>query len=233
MPMDADVLRFLSAEVLLRQEKSKKKGNVLPAGRWQNMAWEMIIEAVTSGYPMDLVTPRSEYPEEERQAINSEQALLAMHFSCAMSTRERVEKPWPESKPFIQWVHRLTSDEWPLTSNLIIKLLSFLYLPDVNLSRSMLEFANLEHADLEGVNLAFAHLSRADFSGADLAYAILAYANLSGAHLEHADLEAAHLVDANLKGAKLADDGSLDGVIGLDPKWRITKTSDGYFIYDS
>ena len=81
--------------------------------------------------------------------------------------------------------------------------LSGCHLNPCHLYHANLRQADLSRARLNGANLRGANLAGADLSGADLDRAILSDADLTGARLVGADLSRSNLTGANLTGADL------------------------------
>ncbi len=196
--------------------------------RWQRTICRLIESAVTHGMPMErLGLPR--FQEMLRQSRNAEEALLAMHFSCARLTRKVVEIKWPLQTAFGEWLKRLQGQREGRDNTLAQRSLGYLDLSNctlhhidlfraslagVDLRRAGMVLANLESAllnlaHLREANVIEANLAHSTLTGADLAYARLNSSNLDGAklqgaNLEGADLEGANLESANLTGANLA-----------------------------
>ncbi len=107
--------------------------------------------------------------------------------------------------------------------------LSFLKLPNADLSET-----NFHSAQFQGTNLQGANLYNSDFGRASLTKAILKDANLSKAYFHHADLEGAdlrgadlsdaYLRGANLRGANLCG-ANLTGAKVSDEQIALAKTN--------
>ncbi|MEL7493114.1 MAG: pentapeptide repeat-containing protein [Cyanobacteria bacterium J06554_11] len=204
--MDAYLLRFLEAEVALKESEQVKK--------WQETLSHLIGVMLCQGMPMEKIEPPLKYVDANRWAINAEEALLAALSACAQVTRTLSKVDWPTPAPFGSWLHRLKSQS--VDDEMAVAPLSLGYLDlsktDLrvqNLSGARLRGSNLDNAILSGARLRGAHLSRASLrrallSGAQLNAANLRGANLRGARLSRANLTNARLDGANLRGANLS-----------------------------
>ncbi len=212
--MDDYIFKFICNEILL-QEKSD-------VGKWQDTLCHLIGFLLRNGMPMERVEPRPVFHEENRQARNAEESLLAVLNACARSTERISNIVWPSEIAFGEWISRLQGQREGGGNTLSLKCLGFLnaegrilYMQDfygASFLRANLVSAQLFCANLSFADLSFANLSDANLSGADLSDANLNSADLSGADLRDADLR-----DANLSFANLSD-ANLSGAIWVNGK---------------
>ncbi|BDI17313.1 hypothetical protein ANSO36C_31150 [Nostoc cf. commune SO-36] len=214
-PMDEYLFKFVADEMGLQ--------NPSDVSNWQQTLCNLISFMLRHGMPMERLTPRPDFQEENRQACNAEEALLAVLNSCTKLTNALCKIKWHTSESCGAWISRIQAQRPVEKIALAIKCLSFLNLQgsilifkdlfEANLERSNLERAsvlksnlegaNLEQANLEQANLVEANLQRANLEGANLQRANLQRANLQRANLEGANLEGANLEEANLQRANL------------------------------
>jgi uncharacterized protein YjbI with pentapeptide repeats len=222
--MDGYLFAFVLDEMRLQK--------LADVASWQKTLCRLIESMLRYGMPMERLSPRPSFQEENRQARNAEEALLAVLNTCARLTCEISQIQWPSMSAFGSWISRLQGQRTAAVE-VCLNCLSFLDLHLCNLSMHDFHFANLaganlqkthllfailiganlqganlreanlREADLQFANLQFANLYSADLKGATLYKADLIEANLQGANLEGADLEGADLEGANLEGADL------------------------------
>jgi uncharacterized protein YjbI with pentapeptide repeats len=196
--MDEYLFNFVLDEIILDQQQNPK--NVVA---WQQTLCHLISFMLQHGMPMERLSPRPDFQEENRQAVNAEETLLAVLNACARSTNNVSNIQWTSKEALGAWILKL---QGPRPANVVapvVKYLSWMNLQECYLPYKDLFGANLEGAHLYGADLYRAHLYGAHLEGADLEGANLERANLEGAHLEGADLEGADLEGADLEGADL------------------------------
>jgi len=153
---------------------------------------------------MERLTPRPDFQEENRQARNAEEALLAVLNACARVTKIVSKIQWHTPEAFGTWISRLQGQRINTYADVFcLNCLSFLDLQGCTLILKDFFQAHLEGANLEGAYLKGAYLEGAYLKWANLERAYLEGANLERAHLEGAYLEGAYLEGANLEGANL------------------------------
>lgn len=215
-PMDEYLFKFVADEMSLQ--------NPSDVSNWQQTLCHLIGFMLRHGMPMERLNPRPDFQEENRQARNAEEALLAVLNACARVTKIVSKIQWYTPEAFGIWISRLRGQRpYYYDDVFCLNLLSFLdlhncifacqdflfanlvgaYLVGANLVEANLVEANLEGANLEGANLVVANLVGANLEGANLVRANLEGANLVGAYLVGAYLVGANLVGANLVGAYL------------------------------
>ncbi|BAZ26559.1 pentapeptide repeat-containing protein [Kalymmatonema gypsitolerans NIES-4073] len=220
--MDEYIFKFVLGEMQL-----KDKAEV---GKWQQTLCHLISIMLRDGMPMEELK-LDNFKEQNRQARNAEEALLAVLNACARVTEEISHIKWHDSvkqtsggeekkyfKDFGVWISRLHGQRVDENEVFCLNCLSFLDLQNcilffkefykadlsgADLSQAFLTLAFLGEADLSGADLSRADLSRADLSEADLREADLREADLSRADLSRADLRGAVLRGADLSGAVL------------------------------
>jgi hypothetical protein len=158
-------------------------------GDWQQTLCHLIGFMLRHGMPMERLTPRPDFQEENRQARNAEEALLALLNACARVTKTVSKIQWHTPEAFGIWISRLHGQRID-ADVFCLNCLSFLDLQGcVLVFKDFLE-ANLMGANLMGANLIGAYLMEANLEGA----------NLEGANLEGANLEWPRLKPANFEG---------------------------------
>jgi uncharacterized protein YjbI with pentapeptide repeats len=202
-PMDEYLFKFVADEMLLQ--------NALDVSNWQQTLCHLIGFMLRHGMPMERLTPRPDFQEENRQARNAEEALLAVLNACARVTKIVSKIQWHTPEAFGIWISRLQGQRIDTNADVFcLNCLSFLDLQGCVLVfkdfyKANLERANLEEANLEGANLVEANLVEVNLVKANLEGANLEGANLEGANLVEANLEGAYLIEANLVEANLVE----------------------------
>ena len=216
-PLDLDLVRFLHAEVALRDAET--------AARWQAMFCKLIRSGIKLGLPVERPTLRLNYFEESKQAANAEEALLVFLNGCARHTGQVSRVEWPETEKvgaWLSWIQsrRIFFYEKPSILEIYIGLINFRNcrlhsinfrganltgadLTNANLTNAVLTNAVLTNADLTNADLIYANLTGANLTNANLTYAYPTYANLTRANLTNANLTGANLIYANLANANL------------------------------
>ncbi|MBD2042668.1 pentapeptide repeat-containing protein [Microcoleus sp. FACHB-672] len=215
--MDEYLFNFVLDEMRLQ--------NLPDADEWQETFCHLIGFMLRHGMPMERLNPRPEFQEENQQARNAEEALLAVLNSCARITEKISRIEGLSLISFGSLISRIQQQRFGPKNSLIFDCLSFLdlsnYLFDMrdfyraNLQKSAFIGSNLHYAMLFGANLYESNLTRtqlpwANLENANLERANLSEANLEGANLSDASLKEANLSDANLERANLSD-ASLEG----------------------
>ncbi|MDZ7970147.1 MAG: pentapeptide repeat-containing protein [Nostoc sp. DedSLP03] len=200
-PMERYLFKFVADEMSLQ--------NASDVGNWQQTLCHLIGFMLRHGMPMERLNPRPDFQEENRQARNAEEALLAVLNACARVTKTVSKIQWHTPEAFGTWISRLREQKLNYHDDVFyLNCLSFLDLQNCILVSQDFLWANLEGANLVGANLRGANLANANLEGANLANANLREANLElayleGANLANANLEGANLEEANLEGANL------------------------------
>ncbi|MBN3927550.1 hypothetical protein, partial [Nostoc sp. NMS4] len=78
-PMDRYLFKFVADEMRLQDASD--------VSNWQQTLCDLIGFMLRHGMPMDRLTPRLDFQEENRQARNAEEALLAVLNACARVTK--------------------------------------------------------------------------------------------------------------------------------------------------
>jgi uncharacterized protein YjbI with pentapeptide repeats len=220
--MDEYLFQFVLDEMRLHYQNQPED-----VAKWQDTLCHLIGFMLKHGMPMEKLEPRPNFQEENRQARNAEEALLAVLNSCARLTEKLSEIKWHSRDAFGNWISRLQGqridkDVFCLSclsfldlqgcilnfkdfyrANLERANLSEAELFEANLERANLKWADLSEADLERVNLSEANLYEVNLFGANLKWANLKWADLERAALSEANLKWANLYEANLKWANL------------------------------
>lgn len=211
-----DIHRFLRQEIWRRSIDDVKS--------WQHTCIRLINYFLRKGMPMEKVTEISTFKEQDRQARNAEESLLATLNACSELTKKISDIDWPEPTSFSRLLSRLSPYRSSPTNRVAYNSLSYLnvskqltHLQDlysarlsfgqmqhldafqVILNNADLRYTNLKNANLQGASLQNAKLFSSQLNGADLTAA-----NLQGANLQRADLQGASLKRANLREASLS-----------------------------
>ncbi|MFP4101302.1 NACHT domain-containing protein, partial [Coleofasciculus sp.] len=100
--MDKYLFEFVLDEMRLHyQDKPEDVAN------WQDTLCHLISFMLKHGMPMEKLEPRPNFQEENRQARNAEEALLAVLNSCARLTEKLSEIKWHSLDAFGTWISRL------------------------------------------------------------------------------------------------------------------------------
>ena len=193
--MDQYVFDFIQDEVRLQDPSD--------VGNWQQTFCELIGFMLRHGMPMERLNPRPDFQEENRQALNAEDSLLAVLGTFSHFTQKISKISFPSTDAFGALLARLRGQRTDESNPMSFHCLSYL-----DLSKCVLFFRDFYHASFEGSNLKYAQFSytnfmRANFENANLRKANLENANLENANLRKANLEGANLKEANLEGANL------------------------------
>jgi uncharacterized protein YjbI with pentapeptide repeats len=209
--MDEYLFNFVRDEV--RLEHLQDSSNV---AKWQQTFCDLIGFMLRHGMPMELLDPRPNFQEENRQARNSEDSLLAILGVFNRLTKNLSKINFPSPDAFGTLIARLQGQRTGGSNPMSFYCLSYLDLSGCildmrdfynasfrgsNLQDSQLYYANFFHANLQGANLQGANLRGANLQRAHLQEANLQLANLQEANLQLANLQLANLQGADLQGA--------------------------------
>jgi uncharacterized protein YjbI with pentapeptide repeats len=223
--MDEYLFNFVMDEV--RLEHLQDSSDV---AKWQQTFCHLIGFMLRHGMPMERLDPRPNFQEENRQARNSEDSLLAILGVFNRLTKNLSKINFPSQDAFGKLIAKLQGQRTGRSNPMSFYCLSYLdlsgcilYMRDFyeadfrgsNLQDSQLFYANfwganfqevnLQRATLPDANLQLANLQRANLQRANLQDANLQLANLQGANLQGANLQQANLQGANLQGANLIE----------------------------
>jgi uncharacterized protein YjbI with pentapeptide repeats len=213
--MDEYLFNFVLDEVGLEYLQ-----NSSDVAKWQQTFCHLIGFMLRHGMPMERLDLRPNFQEQNRQARNSEDSLLAILGVFNRLTKEVLKIEFPSPDALGTLLARLQGQRTGPSNPMSFYCLSYLdisgcildmrdfYKADFrgsNLQNSHLFSANFMRAKLQEVNLLGAILRGANLQGANLQGAILLGAILEGANLEDAYLEGADLQGADLEGANLED----------------------------
>jgi uncharacterized protein YjbI with pentapeptide repeats len=183
--MDQYVFDFIQDEVRLQDASN--------VGNWQQTFCELIGFMLRHGMPMECLKPRPDFQEENRQALNAEDSLLAVLGTFSHFTQKISKISFPSTDAFGALLARLRGQRTDPSNPM-----SFLSLNYLDLSKCTLLVRDFHGANFEGSNLKEGRLAYTNFIRA-----YLKKTNFEGANLERTYLERAYLVGANLKGANL------------------------------
>ncbi|MDZ8140763.1 MAG: pentapeptide repeat-containing protein [Nostoc sp. DedQUE04] len=213
-PMDEYLFKFVADEMRLQ--------NTSDVSNWQQTLCHLIGFMLRHGMPMERLTPRPDFQEENRQARNAEEALLAVLNACARVTKTVSKIQWHTPEAFGIWISRLQGQRIDTYADVFsLNCLSFLDLQGCVLVLKNFFKANLEAVNLEETNLKWANLLGANLLGANLKWANLLGANFEGANFEGANLEGTFLEEANLEKANFLG-ANLEGANLLSPYFEGT-----------
>lgn len=205
--IDSYLFRFIKDEV--------SRHNLESIQNWQESFAELLGIVVREGSPMEqIILPN--FPTMLRHSRNAEEALLIIHYTCALSTKTVLEIDWgKETKTnFGTWLKRIQGQRQS-HENSVRVLDSCGYL---NLKRQILDITdfwggtydktNFNEAAMNKANFGRANLIEASFRNtqlydSDFQGAILTNANLQMADLQNTRFNNASLYQANLTQAKL------------------------------
>jgi len=200
--MDQYVFDFIQDEVRLQAPSE--------VGNWQQTFCELIGFMLRHGMPMERLNPRPDFQEENRQALNAEDSLLAVLGTFSRLTKQISKISFSSRDAFGTLLARLRGQRIDESNPMSFRSLNYL-----DLSTCILHVRDFEWANFEKSNLKNGEFAYTNFIGANLKEANLEEANLRGANLERANLEGANLERANLEGADLEranlEGANLDG----------------------
>ncbi|MBW4686661.1 MAG: pentapeptide repeat-containing protein [Komarekiella atlantica HA4396-MV6] len=175
-PMDKYLFNFVVDEMPLQ--------NASDVSNWQQTLCHLIGFMLRHGMPMERLTPRPDFQEENRQARNAEEALLAVLNACARVTKTVSKIQWHTPEAFGIWISRLRGQRVDFVNDVFcLNCLSFLDLQNCILISQDFYKANFERANLVRANFGEADLERANLEGANLEGVALYQANLREANL--------------------------------------------------
>jgi hypothetical protein len=137
--MDQYLFEFICDEIQLRYQED----TTLIAG-WQKTFSELISFMLKHGMPMEKLDPRPDFYEENRQAINAEESLLATLNACARCTQAISNITWGTSETFGSWLARLQGQQTNSDNFLVLQCLGWLNLRGCVLIRRDLASTNLD-----------------------------------------------------------------------------------------
>ena len=198
--IDNYLFEFLKQEIALQPVADIKN--------WQKDFIILIESAVKYAMPMEKLGLDS-FNTMLIQARNAEEALLAIHYACALQTEEVLTINWGSPTACGTWLKRLQGQRESGKNVLALGCLAYLNLSHClfhlfdfyganfyksNLTNSKFQLANLLDANLSRANLLDANLSNASLSNAnlfraDISRANLSYANLNDIILSHQQME--------------------------------------------
>ena len=211
--MDEYLFNFVMDEVRLQMLQDSSE-----VAKWQKTFCELIGFMMKHGMPMELLSPRPDFQEENRQACNAEDSLLAVLGSFQRLTKTVSVIQFPSKQAFGALLARLRGQRIGGSNPMSFHCLSYLDLSHcifhirdffssdfrgANLQGSDFSLACLSLSNLHKVNLFKAVLYNANLSNADLSNADLSNTDLEGANLERANLRETNLERANLERANL------------------------------
>ena len=178
--MDEYLFNFIWDEV--RLEHLQDSSDV---AKWQQTFCDLIGFMLRHGMPMDRLDPRPNFQEENRQARNSEDSLLAILGVFNRLTKKLSKINFPSPYAFGTLIARLQGQRTGESNPISFYCLSYL--------------------DISGCVLYMRDFYEEDFRGSNLQYSYLSYANFYHANLQEVNLEGAKLGEANLQGANLQE----------------------------
>ena len=116
--MDQYLFEFLKREISLIETNL-----VLD---WQKDIAELISYSVKYGMPLEEITPRSTFNLESTHAKNCEEALLSLHYACALKTKVISDINWPFESSLNDLMSRLESQKIHDNNNLTINYFDYL-----------------------------------------------------------------------------------------------------------
>jgi GAF domain-containing protein len=225
--LDEYLFSFLLDEIRLEHQHNPNE-----VAAWQQTLCYLISFMLQNGMPMHKLDPRPDFQTENEQALNAEEALLAVLNCCARLTKRlsRIKEPYEGSLG--GWISRMTKQRPGDTRRLARECLSFMDLSycrligidliSANLQHCSIEHANLSCSLLMGVKLQYAHISNSDFFGANISNADLQFAKIIKTNLKQAIIEGVNWEKTTINKV------NLDEAIGND----LDITDDNHVIVD-
>ena len=212
-PIDKYLFRFLLDEVAPYSDRLEG---------WQKTFARLLGYAVRKGTPMEK-TGIPTFKEMLLQSQNAEEALMVIHYICAIKTKKVVEINWGDNTAFGEWIRRIQGQRINKEKRIITDCLAYLDLSkcildgcdfhkanfnstifyDSSLEETILTKADLREACLREAYAPDVQLAKADLTKANLENAYLRKADLRGADLRDANLGWAFLIKSNLAGADI------------------------------
>ncbi len=196
--MDEYLFNFILDEVRLEHLQSSSD-----VTKWQQTFCHLIGFMLRRGMPMERLDPRPDFQEENRQARNSEDSLLAVLGVFHRLTKQISKIEFPSPDAFGTLLARLQGQRTGMPNPMSFHCLTYL-----DLSKCTLHVRDFHHTNFTGANfhsshLIYTHFVYANFKAVNLQEANLQGADLRGAILEGVNLQETYLVEANLEGANL------------------------------
>jgi hypothetical protein len=149
--MDQYVFDFIQDEVRLQAPSD--------VGNWQQTFCELIGFMLRHGMPMECLKPRPDFQEENRQAINAEDSLLAVLGTFSRLTKQISKISFPSTDAFGALVANLRGQRIDGSNPMSFLSLNYLDLSNCILFCRDFYSANFEGSNLEGAKLAFTNFT--------------------------------------------------------------------------
>ena len=196
--IDDYLLRFIKDEIL---HENKEQGADL-VEKWQTVFLSLLSLVVRNNSPIEKLGLAT-FSEMLVLSRNSEEALLVIHYACALVTKQVKEVNWGAETNLGSWLKRMQGQRSTGENPMTLGATAYLSCSNQALYMADLWESNLRYSHFRNSNMAHANLYRANLVGVNLVDTNLILANLLGANLARANLEKANLERANLQGANL------------------------------
>ena len=206
--IDDYMLRFIRDEIASESRRLGKD----TTKQWQRTFLNLLSLVIRKNSPMEKLGLTT-FSEMLTHSRNAEEALLVIHYSCALITQRVLSVDWGGKTNFGSWLKRMQGQRLEADNPMTLKSLEYLsfnqqvfYMADLlhsNLAHSHFRNSKIDFTTLLGADLEGANFQRADLAAANLERTNLKKANLEGAILSKANLKEANLKGANLNGAIL------------------------------
>lgn len=204
---------FLLNELALR--------GVPDIARVQDVFTKLFSYVLRHGMPMEMLQLPS-FAAAMRHARNAEEALLAALNSCAQRTRQISRIEHPDDRTFKGWLARIQAGRNG-EGVLVMRCLSYLSLPNLDLVAADLMYADFTASDLSDTYLtratcSFAVLDEAVMSRcvahhADFAYSLFRRTKISDAEFRHAIMDVVDFGGAVIRRSSFRDAAFVDAAI--------------------
>ena len=195
--------------IFIQNEISISKSEL---SNWQETYASLLGHASRHGLPMEKITGLT-FKEAIQYSQNAEEALLAIHCSCAIQTQKNLKIKWGDINAFRIWINRIQAARQVGEFSLAMQSLGYLNLSGAcfdyinlyssNLNRSIMSNissfkGNYENCELEYVSFENAELEFSNFNLSIFSSANLNHASLYGSTFDDAEFYYSSLVDTDL-----------------------------------
>ena len=164
---------------------------------WQENFAELLGIVVSEGSPMEQVG-LANFPAMLRHSRNAEEALLVIHYACALRTKSVLNINWGQKANFGAWLKRIQGQR-KSAENSVRVLASSGYL---NLSKQHLDVTDFWRGTFDNTNFDGSDINKASFGSASLIDASFYEAKLFDIDFQHATLLGVNFKMAQLENAR-------------------------------
>lgn len=221
--LDEYIFQFIKDEIAICADKEKV------IEKWQKTFLHLLHMVVRNGSPMEKIGLTT-FSEMLTQSRNAEEALLAIHYACAIQTLEVLDPNWGDQLQLFNWLSRVLHEGTIINyclgylnfgcnfsfcnlnlfeGNLHDSIFMESELTGTDLYSSNVDYACFVYSELNGIKLNGSSIIGTDFEDSSLIDASFSMANITDANFERANLananfKYANILDANFKGADLS-----------------------------